>query len=85
VDGYWTSAGGEWTGGISGYAEAASFAGQFSVELLNDVGQRCNGVGDTQGPTDQQSIRWTSVGVFSNVVKCNGLMPQSIVLTLHRN
>jgi hypothetical protein len=85
VDAYWTSAGGEWTGGISGYADAASFAGQLSVELLNDVGQRCNGVGDTQGVTEQKSIRWTSVGVFSNVIKCNGLMPQSIVLTLHRD
>jgi hypothetical protein len=85
VDGVWTSTQDQWTGAISGYATADSFTGDISIQTPNDLGDRCTGVGKTSGPVDTGSLRLTSPGMFSVVIRCNSLLPQSVVLTLRKN
>jgi hypothetical protein len=85
VDGAWSSTQDGWTGAISGYAAADSFSGDISIQTLNDLGERCTGVGKTSGPVDTGSLKLTSPGMFSVVIKCNSLLPQSVVLTLRKN
>jgi hypothetical protein len=85
VDGVWTSTQDQWTGAISGYAAADSFSGEISIATVNELGERCTGVGNTSGPVDAGSLRLTSPGMFSVVIRCNSLLPQSVVLTLRRN
>ncbi len=85
VDGVWTSTQDAWMGAISGYAAADSFSGDISIQTVNDLGERCTGVGKTSGPVDAGSLRLTSPGMFSAVIKCNSLLPQSLVLTLRKN
>src|SRR5439155_10278252 len=58
VDGAWRASAGDWTGAISGYARTDSFAGQISVEIVADSGDRCSGVGTTSGPVNGDSLRW---------------------------
>jgi len=84
VDGVWASVPAGWTGAISGYAAADSFSGQISMEVFDNLGQRCSGVGDTNGPVDTTKIRLTSEGTFSAVIRCNSILARSLVLTLHR-
>jgi hypothetical protein len=83
VDGVWQTDPPAWTGAISGYAGPDSFSGQISVEMVTNSGEKCSGVGDTNGHVDTQALRWTSAGFFSVAIRCNPL-PQSVVLTLHR-
>src|SRR5262245_38854099 len=85
VDGVWTSTQDRWTGAISGYAAADSFSGEISIQTVNDLGERCTGVGNTSGPVETGSLRLTSPGMFSVVIRCNSLLPQSVVLTLRKN
>jgi hypothetical protein len=82
VDGTWASDSMDWTGAISGFADAVSYNGQISIELVVG-GQRCTGVGDISGPVGADSIRWTGAG-FRLIGQCAAPLPQSIVVTLHR-
>jgi hypothetical protein len=84
VDGVWTSTQDQWTGAISGYAAADSFSGEISIATVNELGERCTGVGNASGPVDPESLRLTSPGMFSVVIRCNSLLPQSVVLTLRK-
>ena len=44
-----------WMGAISGYAAADSFSGEISIATVNDLGERCTGVGTTSGPVDAEA------------------------------
>jgi hypothetical protein len=82
VDGTWASADGDWTGAISGYADAVSYSGQISIEF--SVGsQHCTGIADISGPVDSDTIHWTGGG-FRLIGQCPVALPQPIVVRLSR-
>jgi hypothetical protein len=82
VDGVWESNPASWTGAISGYAGADSFAGQMSLEFVTDSGAHCNIVGPVSGSVDQTRILWTSTGFVAGA--CPSFVPKSLVVSLQR-
>jgi hypothetical protein len=82
VDGAWESNPTSWTGAISGYAGADSFAGQMSLEFVTDSGAHCNVVGSISGSVDQTHILWTSTGFVAGA--CPSSVPKSLVISLQR-
>src|SRR5215475_3256494 len=56
VDGAWATSPSEWSGAISGYADATSFSGFFSIEIA--AGQ-CTGVGTVSGEVGAKTLQWT--------------------------
>ena len=82
VDGAWASDSSAWTGAISGYAGADSFAGQMSLEFVTDTGAHCNIVGPVSGSVDSNHILWNSTGFVAGA--CPSVVPKSLVVSLHR-
>lgn len=82
VDGAWQSEPPSWTGAISGYAGATSFAGNMSLEFVTDNGAHCNVVGPVSGSVDQDRIAWTSTGFVA--ATCPSPVPKSLVISLQR-
>jgi hypothetical protein len=82
VDGAWQSAGSDWSGAISGFADADSYSGQVSFER-QDGSAHCTAVGTVSGPVGANSLRWTGTG-FTAVGSCAGDLPQSVVIALQR-
>jgi hypothetical protein len=82
VDGGWLSAGSDWSGAISGFADADAYSGQVSLER-QDGSAHCTAIGTVSGPVGSSSLRWTGTG-FSAVGSCGGDLPQAVVITLQR-
>jgi hypothetical protein len=80
VDGGWV--GSDWSGAISGYADATSYTGQMSFERADDGGH-CTAIATVSGPVDNNSLRWTGTG-FTAIGTCAGALPQAVVVTLQR-
>jgi hypothetical protein len=83
VDGAWSSASSDWAGAISGYADAASYTGQFSFERTADGGGKCSAAGDITGAVTADTLHWAASGL-TPVGSCAGGAPQSIVIDLRR-
>jgi hypothetical protein len=80
VDGGWI--GSDWSGAISGFADADTYSGQMSFERA-DAGGRCTAIATVSGPVGSNSLRWTGTG-FTAIGSCAGDLPESIVITLQR-
>jgi hypothetical protein len=81
VDGAWNSDPAEWVGAISGYADAGSFSGSFSIQRPADGPGKCGGVGTFSGEVGDATIKWTSSGFTG---ECAGGLPQAVTITLRR-
>jgi hypothetical protein len=84
VDGSWSTVPAGWDGGISGYADTASYSGLMSIELVGTDGGKCSGTTQISGDASTSAITWKSTGFTSYVGTCAGGLPQSVVVTLHR-
>jgi hypothetical protein len=80
VDGGWV--GSNWSGAISGFADATSYSGQMSFERMDDGGQ-CTAIATVSGPVGSKSLRWTGTG-FMAIGSCAGELPQAVIVTLQR-
>jgi uncharacterized protein YceK len=81
VDGAWKDASGQWTGAISGLADAVSFSGQISFQRTAGGGGACGAVANVQGSIGTDGIHWTAT-TFTPTQSCTGDLPQSTVITL---
>jgi len=83
VDGAWLSTPAEWSGAISGFADATSFSGQISFERT-ESGGRCVAIGDVSGEVGADTLQWTSSGLTLTGGKNCTDPPQALVITLRR-
>jgi hypothetical protein len=83
VDGAWKDTARQWSGGISGFATADSFSGQFSFERTADGGGKCTAVGFAEGPIGDAGIG-LKVASFSAPEGCDGDLPQGTTIKLQR-
>ena len=83
VDGSWRSAGGEWTGGISGLAGTNSYTGQMSFERPSGSGGSCLARAEVSGDVGSDTLSWTGAGP-APLGPCTGDLPRSIVVNLRR-
>ena len=80
VDGAWKTEPAEWSGAISGYANATSFSGSMTVQG-SDNSSKCSGVATVSGTVGADTIRWTGSD-FTGA--CPGWLPQSLTIVLRR-
>jgi hypothetical protein len=81
VDGAWKDPSGQWTGAISGLADANTFSGQISFVRTAGGGGACGAVANVQGSIGTDGIHWTAT-TFTATQGCAGDLPQSTVITL---
>jgi len=78
VDGAWKTDPAEWTGAISGYADATSYSGQMTIEITD---RGCTGVANVSGLVGADTLRWTGSGFTGS---CAGGLPQNLTISLRR-
>lgn len=82
VDGAWHTDPGEYTGAISGFSSAASFAGSLSLQRPADGQGKCTGSGDTEATLNGTTLTFSVPALRADCAA--GGLPPSLTLTLRR-